>query len=363
MTNHITLKNRDSQFLGYLHSFRGLAILKIVLGHAVAAAFISAYDAFDDTAPIIIMSEIFYHDSTIYFAIISGVLFTKVLKPKGYYTFYSSKVKNILLPYIFVTLALTLIKIKFNYHSGFQEGISYYASKVFENLIFGKANFALWYIPVLIFLYLITPVLEFFQTKNQLTKLLFSLIIIMPLYVSRVQVLTEYVLKIETMLYFTGAYAFGMYLGKDLETKLKLVKKYSLYILTVVFLCTIVLFYFYYNQIDLIGKVSLRELVFYIQKIGFALIFIILFKALGDKQPRWMFTIARDSFSIYFIHGTILYAIAPLFLFISGAEFIGPFNIILGAFVLLVLSVFISMLIVFILKKIFGKNSRMIIGS
>lgn len=363
MSENKTIKVTEPIFLGYLHSFRGLAILKIVLGHAVAAAFISAYGNFDDTAPIIIMSEIFYHDSTIYFAIISGVLFTKVLKPKGYCTFYSSKVKNILLPYIFVTLVLTLIKIKFNYVSGFQEGIIYYSSKVFQNLIFGKVNFALWYIPVLIFLYLITPVLEFLQTKNRVTKLLFSLIIIMPLYVSRVQVLTEYVFRIETMLYFTGAYAFGMYLGKDLETKLQLVKKYSLYILTVVFICTIVLFYFYYNQIDLIGKVSLRELVFYIQKICFALIFIMLFKALGDKQPPWMFPIARDSFSIYFIHGTILYAISPLFLFISGAEFIEPFNIILGAFVLLVLSVFISMLIVFILKKIFGKNSRMIIGS
>lgn len=353
----------DAKFLGYIHSFRALAILKIVLGHAVAGAFILAYGVFDETAPIIIASEIFYHDSTIYFAIISGLLYSKVLRFKGYWCFYKNKLKYILLPYIFVTFVLTLIKIKFHYNSGFLEGTIYYVSKVFQNLIFGKANFALWYIPVLIFLYLVTPLLELLQTKNTLTRVLFVLIIIMPLYVSRIQVLTEYVLRIETMLYFTGAYAFGMYLGRDLESKLYIIKTYFWAIITLVFLCTAILFYLYWNQTDMVGKVSLRESVFYIQKIGLALICIILFKKIEDRKIQWLFPVARDSFAIYFIHGTILYAISPLFKFVIQATSVEPLNIIFGAFILFLVSICISMLIVFVLKKLFGENSRLVIGS
>ncbi|WP_166963093.1 acyltransferase family protein [Yeosuana marina] len=356
-------KIKSPVFLGYLHSFRALAILKIVLGHAVAAAFIAAYGAFNDTAPIIMISEIFYHDSTIYFAIISGLLFSRVLKPKGYNKFYISKLKNIVLPYIFVTLVLTFIKIKFDDVANFQEGISYYASKVFKNIIFGKANFALWYIPVLIVLYIVTPVLEFLQKTNTLTKVFFFFIMIIPLFVSRIQVLTEYTLKIETMLYFIGAYAVGMYLGSDLERKLQLIKRYKYAIITAVVICTIILFYFYSNKINMMGKVSLRESVFYIQKIGLALVFIMLFKRLGDRQPKWLVPIARDSFSIYFIHGTVLYAISHFFMFIVGAKAIAPLNIVLGAFLLLVVSISISMIIVYFFKKVFGKKSRMIIGS
>ena len=46
---------KTPEFLGYLHSFRGLAILKIVFGHAVAAACIGAYGVFDVSKPILII--------------------------------------------------------------------------------------------------------------------------------------------------------------------------------------------------------------------------------------------------------------------------------------------------------------------
>ncbi len=354
---------KNTNFLGYLHSFRGLAILIIVLGHAVVAAFIGAYGAFDETAPILIISEIFYHDSTLYFAIISGLLFSKVLKPKGYYRFYRNKLKHILLPYLFVTLVLTFIKIKFYYESGFQENIVFYFSNVIKNLIFGKANFALWYIPVLFFLYFATPLLDVLKKTNRWTKMMFWLIILAPLVISRIQLLTEYVLRIETMLYFTGAYAFGMYIGSDLDEKLRVIMKFKEVIITTAIISTAVLFYFYYNEIDMIGNVSLKESFFYIQKIGFALIFMMFFKRFDDNQPQWLNPIASDSFSIYFIHASILYAITPLFRFILHATNFAPLNIILAALILLLVTISISMLSVQICKKIFGKYSRMIIGA
>lgn len=351
------------EFLGYIHSFRGLAILLIVLGHATVAAFIGFTGAFDDSYPLIMVSEIFYHDSTLYFAIISGLLFSKVLRPKGYHRFYTSKLKNILLPYIFFTLLLTLIRMKFSNVSNFQDGFELYFTKVFRNFIFGKANFALWYIPVLIFLYLVTPLLDYLQKTNKITKVLFVIIMLAPLYVSRIQMAFDYILKLETMIYFVGAYAVGMYLGADLDAKLQLVKKYKVYIVAMALVTTAVLFYLYIQQIDMIGKVSLKESVYYIQKICFALILIMLLKRLGTHQPKWIKPIARDSFSIYFMHGYLLFASYHLFAFVTGIKSIEPFNIILGTIMLLVYAIGISMLVVFVFKKVFCKYSRMIVGA
>ncbi len=354
---------KDSEFLGYLHSFRGVAILKIVLGHAVAAACIGAFGVFDVSNPVLMISEIFYHDSTLYFAIISGLLFSKVLKPKGYLKFYKSKLKNILLPYIFFTLVLTFFKINFDYFSGFQQGLEKFLSDAWVNFIYGKANFALWYIPVLIFLYLVTPILEYLQKTNRITKTIFLIIIFVPLFISRIQVLDEYNLRIETMIYFTGAYALGMFLGADLNKNLILLKKYRRQFILIAIISTVCLFYLYIFDIDLISIISLKETVFYVQKISFAFLIILMFKKLEAKQPIWLNPFARDSFSIYFIHGSILYAISPFFLFIIGAKQIAPFNIIIGALILFALVLFICASIVMVSRKIFGKHSRMIVGA
>lgn len=355
--------NVPSGFLGYLHSFRGVAIIKIVLGHAMAAAFIAAYGKFDELHPLIMVSEIFYHDSTLYFAIISGLLFTKVLEPKGYFNFFSSKVKNILLPYVFFTLLLTFITIRFHDAKSFQNGLVFYFSKVFRNLIYGKANFVFWYIPVLMCLYLATPILNSLQKTNRLTKMVFFGVMLLPLVVSRIQMAGYYMFKLETVVYFMGSYAFGMYLGADLDTKMRIIKKYKTVILTTAIISTVLLFYLYIMKFDMVGKVSLRESVFYIQKMAFAIIFMLLLKKLGNSQPQWLKLIARDSFSIYFMHGFILYASYHLFMFIIEIKTIEPFNIIIVALILILFSISVSMSIVYLFKKVFGKYSRMIVGA
>jgi hypothetical protein len=349
-------------FLDYIHSFRGLAILKIVFGHAMAAAFIGVYSYFDDSHPILMTSEIFYHDSTLYFAIISGLLFSKILKHKGYLHFYKSKLKHILLPYLFVTIVFTLTKIDFNHFSSFNEGLAYVLHKIWMNFVFGQASFALWYIPVLLFLYVITPVLDFLLTYNNFSKYLFFIIIFMPLLISRIPIMREYNLRFETLVYFTGAYSLGMFLGSHLNKNLVLIKTNKVLILIIAIMSTIGLFYLYIGHINVLGNVNIKETVFYIQKICFAFLFILFFYNYR-KQPVFLKPIARDSFSIYFLHGSILYSILPLCIFVFKDSIVEPVNAILIAIVLFILSIFISRIIVFLFRKILPRHSRIIIGA
>lgn len=356
------MKN-DSQvaFLGYLHSFRGFAIINIVFLHAVVAIFIAAKIAFNH--PLFLINEALFHDSTLYFSIISGVLFTIILKPKGYTVFYRSKFKYVILPYLFITLLISLVKVSFAENANFPALIYNFFSTVFLDFIFGKAQIVLWYIPVLIFLYLITPLLDYLLHTNKITKFLFLLIVLSPLLVSRIQTAFDYILSIETMIYFTGAYAFGMFLGSDLEKYLAWVKKQLVSILIVAILSTVALIYMQLNGIDKFGRISLNESAFYIQKICVSCIVIILFKNRGEKQPMWLFKIAGYSFAIYFLHSIILFPSATLFMFLISIESIAPFNLIIASIALSIYAIIFCILLVLLFRKIFGKNSRFLIGS
>ena len=89
-------------FLGYLHSFRGFAILNIVAIHAFALAGFMSSKNFNSNNPVSVINELLFHNSTIYFAVISGMLFTAVLKQKGYKAFFINKFKYVFLPYVFL---------------------------------------------------------------------------------------------------------------------------------------------------------------------------------------------------------------------------------------------------------------------
>ena len=70
----------NNGFLGYVHSFRGFAILNIVAIHAVVVALIVPADWNPDpAAPLYVLNETLFHDSTLYFALISGILFSSIL--------------------------------------------------------------------------------------------------------------------------------------------------------------------------------------------------------------------------------------------------------------------------------------------
>ncbi|HEY5689417.1 MAG TPA: acyltransferase family protein, partial [Yeosuana sp.] len=186
-------KKNQPSFLGYLHSFRGFAILNIIFIHAFAyALFQYNNNSFDLKDPFYISNELLFHNSTIYFAVISGILFSVVLKSKGYKRFYSSKLKNVLLPYLFLTLLFSIFNPIFNppifKPFALQPDFIAYLNAAFNNFIFGTAQFPYWYIPILIFLYLVTPILDYLMNIKKWGTLLMLVIIALPLAISRVEV-------------------------------------------------------------------------------------------------------------------------------------------------------------------------------
>ena len=98
----------SNTYIQHLHAFRGFAILNVVGAHAWSFMIFWTGGL---TAPgldwLFWSAETIFHGSTLYFAIISGILFTRILKGKSWKQFFQSKFTNVLLPYIVTTLLLT----------------------------------------------------------------------------------------------------------------------------------------------------------------------------------------------------------------------------------------------------------------
>ena len=357
--------NNQPPFLGYLHSFRGFAIINIIAIHAVVfALFATQNNNFDPKNPYSIANELLFHNSTIYFAVISGILFSVVLKNKGYKNFYISKFKNVLLPYLFLTLVFSIFNGTPANPFVLHTHLDLYLKGAVRNFIYGKAQFPYWYIPVLIFLYLVTPLLDYIMKIKRWGTVLLLLVVLTPLVVSRVEVidLGDF-LSLSTMIYFTGAYAAGMYFGTNPEKWSEWVKKNMLLFIIVTLLSTAALIYFEIKDVDKMGQWSLRSTLFYIQKMCLTGIFIVIFKNLGERQPPWMDRIAKNAFTIFFLHTFFLFLAYPLLMPVAALHKIAPFNLLLCSILFLLISITLSILTAWVFKKIFGKYSRMLVGS
>jgi peptidoglycan/LPS O-acetylase OafA/YrhL len=348
-------------FLSFLHSFRGFAIINIVAVHAFA--FSNWEESMKNPRnPISVVNELLFHNSTIYFALISGLLYTAILKKKGYPQFFKSKFKYVVLPYVFFTLLYSVYDDNLIYQTSFEN----YLNVLPRNFIYGKAMFVFWYIPVLFFLYLVTPLLDYIQQIEKWGNWLMAIIIATPLIVRREEVMELYngdFLSYHNMIYFTGAYASGMFLAVNLEASLVWINRNRILLASLVMVSSVALLYVILNDLDRIGVFSIQSSLYYIQKIALSMLILLFFKGLGEKQPKWLQPIAKDAFTIFFLHAWFIFLLLGYLGPIPYVVLIFKWNILLGGVLLFILSIAMSMLVAWLFRKLFGKYSRMIIGA
>lgn len=194
--------------------------------------------------------------------------------------------------------------------------------------------------------------------------LLMLVIIALTLVISRVELMDmeENQLSLSTMIYFTGAYAAGIYFGTNPEKRFAWVKNNLLVFVLIALLSSLALLYFGINEINKFGGWSLMSTLYYIQKMCLSGIFILMFKNMGDRQPRWLNSIASYAFVIYFLHASFLDLLAEPLMPLSTMHEMAPLNLVLSALMFLTLSISFSMFIGWIFKRLFGQSSKMLVG-
>lgn len=358
---------RKTGFLGYVHSFRGFAILNVVAVHALGTAVLIPRDwVADPTAPLFVFSEMLFHDATVYFALISGLLFSSILRSRGYQNFYRSKAMYVLFPYIFCTTVFSLMRWD---ETGagvlaWPPSWSDYVNSILPNLMRGEAQFTYWYIPVLLILFAITPLLSALTTAKAYAAMPAWLVMLAPLVFSR----PEFVegtsqIAAGTVIYFAGAYTVGVYLGNHLEPRLESIATYRRFLIAAAVVSSVILVVLQLVQVNRFGSYSLQESVFYVQKISLAALVLLWLRALESRQPRWLTYFANEAFSIYFLHVFFIALLADLtWAFVHNPGFL-PWSVYVSGPMYFAFALAMSVLVVQLLRMLFGKNSRLLIGS
>jgi len=344
-------------FIPELHAFRGFAIINIAAIHCWVEAihFLGRGPAWPGDRYLAAVNEALFHGSTLYFALISGLLYSAVLRDHAWPTFFRRKLTNVVVPYVIFTTALTAMN--WPPPDGSGGDLSGFAVRVVAHLLNGSAMYHLWYIPVLVLLYLSTPLIAVILEHAKAKWLIYPLMLV-PLVSPRVWPQFSWI----TYLYFLGAYCVGIYLGRSYAAKMELVVKWKTPILATAIVMTALLVYAYIIGWSTIAGLPFRESLFYLQKISIAVLILVLLRAQGEGSPRVLDPLATYAFTIYFLHALLIYWFR---VGLNGLDLPSPglAGTVLWGGAFLVASVALSVIFAVIVRRVLGKWSRPLIGT
>lgn len=348
----------NRHFIPHLHAFRGFAIISIVGAHAWSFMIFWTGDLSSTGLKwLFALTETVFHGSTLYFAIISGLLFSKILSVKGWSRFYTSKVTNVLLPYTLVTFLLTALYWQYALQDPLINNTTIDYLKVASlNLLTGKGSIHFWYIPVLVVMFLATPFLSWLKGKSHIAT---CLLILMPLIISR-SPFPDF-LKPQSFAFFIGAYALGMVIGEHYDKLIQLTNKYLKPLITLVTISTLSIFLLYLNDYKPDGFYSLRQTLIYLQKVSICLLVLHWFYHKESALPQWLSTLGSYAFAIFFLHVIFIDLVISSVRTIASTYRTAEVIALLGSLNLSV-AVIGSVLLASIIKKCFGRHSRKVIG-
>lgn len=299
----------------YLHSFnyfRGIAILFIVAGHCL---YMSGW-VIDSVAEKWFANLVL--GGTTLFVFISGFLFHHIYVARfNYQKFMATKIKNVLLPYLVLSIPLVLYFVLVKGGGPYAEyifshtpgGLADSIQPIIFYLWTGRILEAYWYIPFIMVIFASSPlVLSFLRLRPAMRLLLVGCLFIIALFIQR-PVLNLSVLQ--SVVYFLPVYLLGV-LGSLHRDKVYLhFNGRELPLLIVIMLLALIQAIYYPSFGNLHKSPWLFRLpdVLLVQKIILCVFFMVLFHRMENKTIPFLDTVASASFAIYFIHPYLLWGV------------------------------------------------------
>ncbi len=322
-----------------MHNLRGFAIVLVIVAHSISAL---------STANDIALLRSALTNATVLFVVISGYFFSLLESRYSYYSYLVNKFKNVVFPYLFLSLPAALLYVmdlKQNHPWIDMSSFSQlgYVYKYLYLIGTGAHLGPLWFIPMIVLFFFTFPILRKIK-KTRLLYIIFLLSLFMSYNVGRPELNNQ---VFQSFVYFLPAYLFGMILQKN-EVLVSELATLSILLLPVFCIFTLFIYYFYgYNSsIDNLLKLvlSLLTFAFFHEKLNF------------DFKP--LSFLAGISFYLYFVHG---YFISLLRILLKEYSVGLPEIIIMMLVFICVITT--SALSYFILRKVFYKRRRFFLGS
>lgn len=333
---------KKREFLNYINSFRGFAMLLIVAVHIIYLITDSAPREYE-------FLRVSLANSSILFIFISGYLFQYLIDDYTYTTYLKKKFSNVIMPYIIMSVpAILLLLIRPDWRD-----TSWIMTESFQHkpvilqvmllYITGSHQAQFWFIPMIAIFYLVSPL--FLQLdKHPRFYLLVPGLIVIALIVDRPSLNNN---SLQSFVYFLPVYLLGMHASHYRQEYMDILRKYWVFLLIIAISLSVVAFY--------------REEVTYLQKISVTYLILLLFSVIKSRRfDSALGLVAQYSFGIFFIHKYVIIFVTILFAKLQIADIMHSGTI--GLIFTFLLVITLSILFLWPVKLVFRRHSRLICG-
>lgn len=341
-----------------MHNFRALAIACIVFCHCA-----TVFRNWDEIVNIsdadkYVCFKIFYSlfgSSTIFFVFISGYLSMKLFKGCGYIYFIQKKIKNVISPYLVMSIFFIIYGYVLAKITGETFGKEYSPVGVIKMLLLGEAQPPYWYIPFIFICFLFTPFIININRELLLKITLASLTL--PVIFPRSYFPPESNHFVLLFTYFVPGYLLGFVAESYKEEFLKFIRKIQYLLVT----CTVIAIISYFFIENIYYQYYQKYIVLYISHLCLCLL-IYMHLSSCSMCTKYIDMLSKNSFTIYFIHWLIINLIFyPLFNSLTwfGTNiFFCIINFIISSMICLAVCLILSIA----MRKVLKTYARQIIG-
>jgi len=336
-------------YLNYINNFRGLAILFVISIHVLAI--FSSYLAPSTYAFI----RNLIGNGTVLFVFIAGLLFQHLSGKYNFRRYITSKIKYVLLPYLLISIPAIIYVTQFS--APRLEYIADYPMviQVLLYLITGSHLLPLWFMPMIVIYYLISPLL----IKLDRTKYFYHFL---PLFIVLSILADKNVDNIlVSFIHYLSVYIFGMYFSNNKQELLQFIGK------------RIVLFWAVFIVLVILGTVNeitgfqysplgTNLFLIYLNKMVLTCILMYVLYKHDEVLGKKFNLLASYSFGIYFIHEFFDIVLDKVYRGFN-LELFSDLTIIAFAMITFMVVLLLCLGTIYVIKKVMGKKSRYIIGS
>lgn len=335
-------KSQSESFDWSMHYFRAFAIMCIVLVHYFNKM---GYRSF---------SAAWLDTSTIFFLFISGYLcqYLDMRKKTSAGIYYKKKLLNVVCPYLFcslITIGFVLIGNVARIYVCDPNEMTLLG--VVKTLLLGRAQVQYWYIPFVVFLFLLSPLVLRLRNEH-LNYLLVVSVIVAVIFPTRGHLFS---LKWPNFFYlysyFTCYYLLGFVYARQREVVDIWLGRHIW-----IFVATAIVISIWLVHPEMLGLRMVDScLARGVQKLAMIGIVLVLLKKFSDKKLAILDVMAKSSFTYFFVHSFFIQDFVNLKNVARGGVFVD----------IMLVTGYISLLVAIgsLLRKAFGRYSRYFIGS
>ena len=330
-------QNKNNNFLGYVHLYRAISAVFVVICHCPLLLVGNLDRTFEGTI---------FQRSTHMFIFIAGFIFQHLANRFDWKKYYFNRFRFVLVPYLAISIPFIAFRIFVK-----KDIVADASGGLFEKVVYilatGSHQIPYWFIPMIMIFYVVAPVLVYLDKDKRIYYLL-PVFILVSMFMTRGQISNNQIGLL--FVHFFSVYLFGMFCSRNKELLFIIVGKYIT--LLVASLAALVVYEYLHADV-------LNEQLQFIQKVLLSITMLYLLHRYDKYIPSHVGLFADISFGIYLLHCFAMNIVAWILKHTINTVLHYSF---INLLVILLMTLTICVVVIYIIKYLTRGYSKYLIG-